>query len=130
MGEIPAAGSQAQMQAHDDRMDVSDADHSHWVKRISKQFWFLFVLFTAAFVLLAWRTENNDQAIAQGLHDACMTRAATAVQYNEGREALITLLITAPRPTQRTPAEIEVIIEQLRDGLLLPIEDCGPSPSA
>lgn len=112
-----------------ERLDAVEADGTHWVKRFTWQFWFLFVATALAFFLLAWRTENNDRAISEGLHDACVQRATTAVKYNEGREALITLLTTSPRASQRTPAEIEVLAGQLREGLLLPIEDCGEVPN-
>lgn len=97
-------------------------------KVVNRRFWFLFVALTLAFMLMAYRSENNATAISTGLHEACLTRVETATQYNKGREALVQLSINSPRTPPRTEAEKAALVKQLRDGLLLPIEDCGPPP--
>jgi hypothetical protein len=96
-------------------------------RRAQRQFWFLFFFLFASFILLAWRTESNSYEIRVGFWQECSERQGRIVKSNEGREALIKAVITNPErpvPTEKQAA----VIQQLRDGLLLPLEDCGPNP--
>lgn len=87
----------------------------------------LFLLMVLAFALLAYRTEVNANALARGFYDACVTRQEREVQANVGRETMVQLAANAPNaPTE--PVAKTLIIQQLRDALLLPIEDCGTPP--
>jgi len=64
-----------------------------------------------------------------GLYSACQARVNQAHQYNAGRESLIQAVIHNPeRPVP--PEQQEQVVKQLRDGLLLPTEDCGNNPDA
>lgn len=101
-------------------------------RRLWKALAFLYALMVLAFVVLAYRTEvNNNQnkenghQIEQGLYTACLARQAAAISFNRGRETLIQLVLTNPA---RTPESKALAAQQLRDGLLLPIEDCGADP--
>lgn len=101
-----------------------EIDRRRRARVVDRQFWFLFIGGVAAFLVLAYRTETNAAAIKDGLHDACEARVATATQYNVGREALVQLAVNGPN-APKDPAQKAVMVKQLRDGLLLPIEDCG-----
>lgn len=97
-------------------------------RRTQRQFWFLFVFLFASFILLAWRTESNSQDLRVGFYKECVSRQERIAQSNEGREALIKVVLTNPDrpiPTDR----IAAVEAQLRGGLLLPQEDCGPDPN-
>lgn len=96
-------------------------------RRTDKQLGFLFLLTVVAFLVLAYRVESNDDRLSSGLYSACAARVATANQYNIGRESLVQQAITAPTaPTD--PVARAQLAQQLRNGLLLPIEDCGSPP--
>lgn len=108
---------------------IEQADRNRRLGRTDKQLAFLYGLLFVAFFLLAYRSQKIDSKIQEGLYDACQSRATTAEQYNVGREALVQLTINAPT-APKDPAEQAALAKQLRDGLLLPIEDCGPDPRA
>ena len=97
-------------------------------RRINRRLAFLFSLLLVAFLLLAYRSEVNGRTVADGLYEACANRVATATTYNQGREALITLVVNTPVDPPRTDAQKTDLAQRLREGLLLPIEDCGPRP--
>jgi len=96
-------------------------------RRTDKQLGFLFLLTIVAFLVLAYRVESNDDKLAHGLYSACVARVATANQYNIGRESLVQQAITGPT-APKDPAAKATLAKQLRDGLLLPVEDCGSPP--
>jgi hypothetical protein len=96
-------------------------------RRTQRQFWFLFVFLFASFILLAWRTETNTYEIRVGFWQECTDRQVRIVKSNEGREALIAAVVG--NPERPVPADkVDAVVQQLRDGLLLPTEDCGPNP--
>lgn len=102
-------------------------DRERRARRTDRQLGFLFLLTIVLFFVLAFRVEINDDKLGRGFYNACMARVATANQYNIGREALVQMVITAPdAPTD--PSQLAAMAKQLRDGLLLPIEDCGTAP--
>ena len=97
-------------------------------RRATRQFWFLFVLLFASFILLAYRTETTADALREGLHDSCQARVAQEQTANESREELVRLVVEAPDSS--VPADQQQqTIERLLNGLLLPVEDCGPDPT-
>lgn len=96
-------------------------------RRADRQLGFLFLLTIVLFLVLAFRVESNDSKLATGLHTACLARVATANQYNIGREALVQQAIAAPT-SPADPQAKAIMAQQLREALLLPIEDCGPPP--
>lgn len=102
-------------------------DRQRRARRTDRQQWFLFALIVGAFALLAYRSQNTDAKIQQGLYDACESRVTTAQQYNIGRETLVHLAISGPN-APKDPAQIAALTQQLRDGLLLPVENCGEPP--
>lgn len=96
-------------------------------RRVQHQFWFLFLFLLVAFLLLAYRTETTAQALRVGFWQECTDRQERIVQSNQGREALIKVVLTNPeRPVPED--RVAAVRQQLEDGLLLPLEDCGPSP--
>lgn len=103
-------------------------------KTVNRRFLFLFAAIVLIFGLLAYRTEVNanelekqQQATRQAFYDACLVRVDRQEQANVGREAMVTLASHGPNaPTD--PAKLAVLVKQLRDALLLPIEDCGDPP--
>lgn len=97
-------------------------------RRTDRQLGFLFLLIVVLFLVLAFRVESNDSRLAQGLHNACTQRVSTANQYNVAREALVQVVITGPAAPKDAAAKA-LMAKQLRDALLLPIEDCGPPPN-
>lgn len=99
------------------------------IRRTNAQFWFLFVLVFASFILLAYRTEVAAGELRTGLYTACQSRVEQAQQYNQGREALINAVLTNPERPVPEERKAEVV-RQLEEGLLLPLEDCGPDPNA
>lgn len=98
-------------------------------RRTDKQLAFLFGLLVICFLLLAYRTESNDEKLAQVQYSSCVARVQQAEQANQGRQVLINLVASSPPQAGRTPEEKQVIIQQLQDGLFLPIENCGQDPS-
>lgn len=110
-------------------------EREHRGRRSDRQLGYLFLLVIVLFLVLAFRVESNDNRLedynadlAAGLHNACIQRAATANQYNIGRESLVQLAISAPTAPKDAAAKA-ALAKQLRDALLLPIEDCGPPPN-
>jgi hypothetical protein len=104
-----------------------DAERRRRARRTNRQFWFLFVLLTFAFMLLAYRTEANSTALENGFYDACIARQDRQIQANVGRETMVQLAANGPNaPTD--PVQKTLLIQQLRDALLLPVEDCGQDP--
>lgn len=96
-------------------------------RRTQRQFWFLFAFLLFAFVLLAYRTESNSHDIRIGFWQECVDRQERIVQSNKGREALIQLVIA--NPERPVPLEqVPTVLNQLREGMLLPLEDCGVDP--
>ena len=104
-----------------------EADRLGRAGNIRKQMWFLFALVLVAFVVLALRTQQTNQSTQMGLYMACEKRASLAADYNKGREGLVQWILTNPA-SQRTPEQRLEIARQLRDGLLLPVEECGVAP--
>lgn len=114
-------------QARIARAQELDRQRTRRTTRTTRQFWFLFAVVFASFVLLAYRTEMNQRDLRNGFYGACLARVTQAQHFNEGREALIQAVIHNPdRPVP--PEQQGPIVKQLRDGLLLPVEDCGPNP--
>lgn len=104
--------------------------------RVQRQFWFLFVFMFTCFVMLAFRTELNSKTIEEtvtankvAVYTACTVRVEQAMSFNIGRETLIRLVIDAPTATPVGEEAKADTIKRLRDGLLLPLEDCGPPPA-
>lgn len=96
-------------------------------RRVQHQFWFLFAFLLVAFLLLAYRTETTAQALRVGFWQECTDRQERIMHSNQGRETLIKVVITNPeRPVP--PERVDAVRRQLEDGLLLPLEDCGPHP--
>lgn len=96
-------------------------------RRVQHQFWFLFAFLLVAFLVLAYRTETTAQDLRVGFWQECQDRQVRIVQSNKGRETLINVVIT--NPEKPVPADrVAAVRQQLEDGLLLPLEDCGPSP--
>lgn len=89
----------------------------------TRRFILMYGVLVAAFLFLAWRSETNENAIRDGLYEACMSRHDTAIEFNKGREALVQLVVNAPN-RELTPEAKALAIKQLRDGLLLPVEPC------
>lgn len=98
------------------------------MRRTDRQLAFLYALLVLAFALLAYRSMNTDNKIQSGLYDACLARVQTTQQFNANREALVQFVLSAPN-TPKDPDKQAAFAKQLRDGLLLPIEDCGAPPS-
>lgn len=96
-------------------------------RRTQRQFWFLFVCLFAFFALLAYRTESNTRDIREGFYQECADRQVRIIKSNEGREALITVIVNDPK-NPVPPEQVAAVVAQLRDGLLLPLENCGPDP--
>lgn len=111
--------------AHTERQAVIDKERARKSRRVQIQFWFLFGFLVAAFLLLAYRTEMNAQALQDAQAVGCDRRAATAVTFNEGRTALINLVANTPSSTSLTAQEKAQMIQTLKDGLILPVEDCS-----
>lgn len=110
------------------RAQTIEDDRDRRNRRIQRQFWFLFAFLFAAFILLAYRTETNSQEIRVGFYRECADRQVRIIKSNEGREALITIIVNNPK-NPVPPEQVSSVVQQLRDGLLLPVEDCGPDPS-
>lgn len=111
------------------RAEEIDRQRRRRFTRTTLQFWFLFAFLLVSFVLLAYRTEVTARDLRTGLYEACQSRVHQAEQYNEGREALIQLVVHNPeKPIP--PEKLDQTLKQLRDGLLLPVEDCGADPNA
>lgn len=110
------------------RQAAMEEARSKRTKRINRQFWFLFIVLFASFVLLAYRTEVNAGALRGYIHEACENRNARVAAYNEGRKVLIKVIMDDPNgnipPDQRAAVQ-----KRLEDGLLLPIEDCDKDPT-
>lgn len=87
----------------------------------------IYVAMVLVFGLLAYRTEVNANSLAQGFYQACLVRQDRQIQANVGRETLVQLAANGPTspPTQEAKDELT---KQLRDALLLPVEDCGEAP--
>lgn len=105
-------------------------------RRRDRQFWFLLIALTVFSVLLAYRTETNnnllrEQAAAtdERFYQACQLRVERQTDGNERRELFIQKIVEAAVPPKTEP-EKAVLIAQLRDGLLLPVEDCGEPPTS
>lgn len=104
------------------------------VKATNRRFLVLFLSMAAVFGLLAWRTEVNadeleaqQNSMEQAFYAACLARVDRQILANQSREATVQLAVSGPTaPTD--PAEKARMIQQLRDALLLPVEDCGPGP--
>lgn len=124
-------------------LEADRQQHNLWTEKqwrersriVNRRFWYLFGGLVIIFGLLAYRSErnaadiaSNNAALATGLHNACLARQGTAIQYNQGREALIQITVKAPHDPPLTAEETATLTQQLRDGMLLPIEDCGPNP--
>jgi hypothetical protein len=100
------------------------------VRVTNRRFLFLFVGAVLVFGLLAYRTEVNangvteqQQALKEAVQQACMVRADRVSAANEARETLTQVLVNGPNgPTD--PAAKALLTQQLRDALLLPVEDC------
>lgn len=104
-------------------------------RRRDLQLFFCFFLIVVVGVVVTLKVQgiaqglrDNDANLAKGLYTACIQRANTAQQYNVGREALVQLAISGPN-APKDPAARATMAKQLRDGLLLPVEDCGPRPN-
>lgn len=106
-----------------------DAERRKRTRRTNRQFWFLFIMLTSAFLLLAYRTEQNANNLEDGFYNACQARADRQVQANVGRETMVQIAANSPNAPQDSVART-LMIQQLRDALLLPVEDCGPDPHA
>jgi hypothetical protein len=126
--EEMAAILEADRKRHNLRMEERLKERT---RVINRRFGFLFGAMFLIFGLLAYRSEVNTRQsdantrdIVVGFRVACEKRAAAAEQYNNGREALVQLFATAPFIDQ-TSATKAIIIKQLRDGLLLPVEQCN-----
>jgi hypothetical protein len=102
-------------------------DRYRRARRTDMQLGFLFALTFIAFLVLAFRVESNDAKLSDGLHAACLARVAAVQQGNVGRESLVQAVVTGPSAPQ-DPVARAALAKQLRDALLLPIEDCGPFP--
>jgi len=93
-------------------------------RRVTMQFWFLFVVIFSAFGLLAYRTEVNANALRDYITTACENRVDRTAAFNQGRELFIQLILNDPR-NPIPPEQQAQVADQLRGGLLLPVEDCS-----
>lgn len=113
-----------------DRVVIAEDIEAERVVRAStirKQMWFLFGFVILLSLSLGYRNETVSNEIEQTSYNSCMARATLAKDYNAGRESLIQWILTNPSST-RTPEQRDDIARQLRDGLLLPVENCGERP--
>jgi hypothetical protein len=100
-----------------------EQDRNRRTRRVTLQFWFLFVVLFAAFGLLAYRTEVNANDLRTYITTACEGRQERIEAFNNGREIFIHLILNDPR-NPVPPEQQELVANQLRQGLLLPTEDC------
>lgn len=111
------------------RQAAMEEARSKRTRRINRQFWFLFVVLFASFVLLGYRTEVTASALRTYIHQACENRNARVDAFNQGRAVLIKVIMDDPQgnipPDQRAAVQ-----KRLEDGLLLPTEDCDKDPAA
>lgn len=115
---------------HDARLEYLEraeyeARHAE-VRRGDKRLLILYLVLAACFILLAYRTEANDTNLREGLYDACRARAVSFENSNQLRLVFIDTVTSSQ--SGRPPEEKAVIIKQLRDGLLIPVESCGEDP--
>ena len=111
------------------RQAAQEEARSKRARRVNRQFWFLFVVLFASFVLMAYRTEVNANALRDYIHDACESRNGRIAASNEGRTVLIKVIMDDPKGN--IPADQRAAVQKrLEDGLLLPIEDCGDADAA
>lgn len=137
LGEIAvahAAAADDSLNAHPTAADLAafrheQAERNRRMRRTDKQLAFVYGLLFVAFFILAYKSQSTNARIQEGLYDACRSRVNTAEQYNIGRESLVQMVITGPN-APKDPAQVAALTKQLREGLLLPIEDCGPDPRA
>jgi hypothetical protein len=104
-------------------------------RQTNRRFLFLFAAICLIFGLLAYRTEvtsaalaEQQQATEQAFYDACLARQERQVQANVGRETMVQLAINGPNAPGDAAGKV-LLTQQLRDALLLPVEDCGESPA-
>ena len=107
------------------RMRKVEAERNRRNRRVQLQFWFLFGLPVFAMVLLAYRTEVNAKELQDAQARGCDRRAETAETFNEGRLALINLVVATPANANLSAAEKAAMIKSLKEGLILPVEDCS-----
>lgn len=87
----------------------------------------LYLAMALVFGLLAYRTEVNANALANGFYQACLVRQDRQIKANVGRETLVQLAANGPTSPPSQEAK-DQLVQQLRDALLLPVEDCGDAP--
>lgn len=105
------------------RQAAQEEARTRRAKRVNRQFWFLFVVLFASFILLAYRTEVNANALRDYIHQACESRNGRIAASNQGRTVLIKVIMDDPKGS--IPVDQRAAVQKrLEDGLLLPIEDC------
>ena len=110
-------------------------DRAKKAKRADRQLLFLFFLMVIATSALAIRLEQNDTGLRDnnaklnlGLYTACVQRANAQQAANLSREGLVQLALSGPN-SPKDPVQRSLLAKQLRDGLRVPVEDCGPPPA-
>lgn len=103
-------------------------------RRAERQFRFLFAFFVVVALFYAYRIETNYRLVKEQAHitdqrfyAACQVRVQRQVIANDKREEFIKAIVAAAVPP-KTPPEAATLTQQLRDGLLLPVEECGDPP--
>ncbi len=112
-------------QARQARQAALDAARQRRAKRVERQFWFLFWFLVIAIAILAYRVETNDDHLQEAALNGCEKRVEQAVQANNDRATFYTFVINQPTSANLTPAEKDQILQQLKTGMNLPIEDCS-----
>jgi hypothetical protein len=107
------------------RQAVADARRDRRNRRVQLQFWFLFAFLVVMVALLAYRTELNAQALQEAQLSGCERRVEQAKAANAGRITLINLTLATPTNQNLSPGQKDVLLKQLQEGLILPIEDCS-----
>lgn len=122
----------------DDQVDLAACLPAHEVlrrdRRVQRQFWFVFLFTVFVCIVLGVRAEvaqrelgQQEQQIRVATYSACVKRSELAVTYNQGRDALITFILMRQR--DQSAEALAFTNQQLRDGLFLPVEICGPAPT-
>lgn len=119
-GEVNAPVTQAELAVLEAR--IGRAAHRFQVLLLV-----LYLVMVAMFGLLAYRTEVGAHNLAQGFYEACLTRQSRQINANVGRETLVQLAANGPTSPPSQEAK-DTLTQQLRDALLLPVEDCGVAP--
>jgi hypothetical protein len=108
-------------------IDVLEARLAKATKNANNRSLALFITIVLIFGLLAYRTEVNARALEDGFYNACLVRQDRQIIANNKREALAVAAAQGPNAPEDATAK-EALTQQIRDALLLPVEDCGAAP--